>query len=53
MILNNKIKITVFGHTGFIGRNIVLKLSKKKILPKAVCTKYPLLWEKVEKCKWN
>jgi nucleoside-diphosphate-sugar epimerase len=35
MILNNKIKITVFGHTGFIGRNIVLKLSKKKIfLPK-------------------
>jgi hypothetical protein len=29
------------------------KLSKKKILPKAVCTKYPLFWEKVEKCKWN
>ena len=31
----NKEKITIFGHTGFIGRNLVLKLNKKKIfLPK-------------------
>jgi nucleoside-diphosphate-sugar epimerase len=26
----NKEKITIFGHTGFIGRNLVLKLNKKK-----------------------
>jgi hypothetical protein len=27
------------------------KLSKEKILPEAICTKFPLVWEKLEKCK--